>query len=69
MFYPGTNSGLYNLVVEHANQGEISESQEQVIVGPQITSVGPMEGSLYGSTRVVVRGRNFESGNIVYFNW
>ena len=26
VFYPGTNSGVYGLVVEHAHHGEISET-------------------------------------------
>lgn len=69
VFYPGTSSGVYNLVVEHKHHGEVSETQQEITVGPKIESVGPMEGSLYGGTRIIVSGRNFESGNQVYFNW
>lgn len=50
VWYPGCTSGKWDLVVEHDDFGEISDTEEEISVGPEIESVSPLEGSLYGGT-------------------
>ena len=68
VWYPGCTSGKWNLVIEHDDFGEISETDEEMSVGPEIEEVSPLEGSLYGGTLMTVKGQNFEEGVVVMLN-
>ena len=59
VWYPGCTSGKWKLFVEHDDFGELSESEDEIDVGPEIHSVSPLEGSLYGGTPLTINGKDF----------
>ena len=67
--FPGSVSGYYMLYVIHQRYGFISTINEQLHVGPVISGVSTLEGSLYGGTRVTISGTNFEQGCQIYINF
>lgn len=42
VYYPGCSSGKYSLIVEHEEYGQVNEVEEDIDVGPEIKSVGPL---------------------------
>ncbi len=67
-FYPGGNSGAYTMIVEHEDYGEISDTQEDIKIGPAITEVILLEGSLVGGSLITIIGENLDDGVTVYLN-
>ncbi|HBT20192.1 MAG TPA: hypothetical protein DEA47_02305 [Peptococcaceae bacterium] len=69
---PSNSEGEYYITVTNPDGGTgVSESAlftyKKAVTYPEIISISPSAGSVEGSTFVVIRGKNFRTGAVVYF--
>lgn len=57
--FPGARSGDYHIQLESVQHGRIQSDVLALKVHGSITSVSPLEGSIYGGTLVTITGENF----------
>lgn len=65
--FPGGPVGAYTLNVFHALYGLVAMKTAKLRIGPTVTGMDPISGSLYGGTLITIAGENFEASDSIKF--
>ena len=61
VIYGGAYSGTYNINIKHKTLGKLDTEGLILVVGSEVKSFSPSQGSVYGGTILTILGNNWDA--------